>query len=140
MEEYCSGAIVFTRIGGILHYVIVAELDGHFGLPKGHVEPGEDARTAALREVMEETGICPRLVEEFCMQTEYLSLSGGIKYTTVFLGEFDAQEEIRYLASQLLALETCTEEAELAEIREELEKLLMLRRQTDLLLLDQFGK
>ena len=34
-----------------------------------------------------------------------------------------AQEEIRYLASQLLALETCTEEAELAEIREELEKL-----------------
>ena len=34
-----------------------------------------------------------------------------------------AQEEIRYLASQLLALETCTEEAELAEIREELEKM-----------------
>ena len=105
MEEYCSGAILFTRIGGILHYVIVAELDGHFGLPKGHVEPGEDARTAALREVMEETGICPRLVEEFCMQTEYLSLSGGIKYTTVFLGEFDAQQEIRYNCEELSGAE-----------------------------------
>ena len=94
MEEYCSGAILFTRIGGILHYVIVAELDGHFGLPKGHVEPGEDARTAALREVMEETGICPRLVEEFCMQTEY-----------VFLGEFDAQQEIRYNREELSGAE-----------------------------------
>lgn len=34
-----------------------------------------------------------------------------------------ALEEIRYLDSQLLCLENCTEEAELAEIREELEKL-----------------
>ena len=32
-----------------------------------------------------------------------------------------AQEELRYLEEQLLCLENCTEEAELAEIREELE-------------------
>lgn len=33
-----------------------------WSLPKGRIEPGEDARTAALREVAEETGIKARIV------------------------------------------------------------------------------
>lgn len=34
-------------------------LDGHrnWGFPKGHIDPGEDAPTAALREITEETGL-----------------------------------------------------------------------------------
>ncbi|GIW99472.1 MAG: DNA mismatch repair protein MutT [Pirellulaceae bacterium] len=32
-------------------------------LPKGHVEPGEDLRTAAVRETEEETGIPPQAIE-----------------------------------------------------------------------------
>ena len=36
---------------------------GVVGLPKGHPEPGETAQQAALREVREETGFIPRLVQ-----------------------------------------------------------------------------
>lgn len=35
---------------------------GIWSLPGGHIEPGEAARAAALREVMEETGIEARLL------------------------------------------------------------------------------
>ena len=47
----------YTKIGGIPHYVLVVELDGHCGLPKGHIESGETEMQAALREIREETGI-----------------------------------------------------------------------------------
>lgn len=32
-------------------------LDGHYDFPSGHVEPGEDIRRAAVRELMEEAGL-----------------------------------------------------------------------------------
>jgi 8-oxo-dGTP pyrophosphatase MutT (NUDIX family) len=32
---------------------------GHWGLPGGHVEPGEDGEAAARRELAEETGLTP---------------------------------------------------------------------------------
>lgn len=34
------------------------------GLPKGHIDPGENSLQAALREVREETGVHAELVEE----------------------------------------------------------------------------
>lgn len=37
-------------------------LAGYWSLPGGHVEPGEPARDAAAREVLEETGIAARIL------------------------------------------------------------------------------
>jgi len=37
------------------------ELQGFWSLPGGHIEPGEPARAAALREVREETGVTAEL-------------------------------------------------------------------------------
>lgn len=37
--------------------IIRATKHGEWGFPKGHLDPGEDLRTAALRECAEETGI-----------------------------------------------------------------------------------
>lgn len=55
--ERSAGGVVLRRIDGTLHLLIIRDPYKKWGLPKGHLEPGEDARTAALREVREETGL-----------------------------------------------------------------------------------
>ena len=52
-----AGAVLYTFIDGVRHYVLVREKNGSYGLPKGHVEPGETLPQTALREVREETGL-----------------------------------------------------------------------------------
>lgn len=42
--------------GGPL-FLLIRDSYGHWGFPKGHLERGEPADAAAVREVMEETGI-----------------------------------------------------------------------------------
>lgn len=36
--EYCSGAVLYTEVNNIINYVLVVEIDGHCGFPKGHIE------------------------------------------------------------------------------------------------------
>ena len=50
--EYSCGAVVFTRIGGEPHYLLIRQNDqseGCHGFPKGHMEPGETEEQTALR-------------------------------------------------------------------------------------------
>ena len=47
--EYSAGGVLYTVSRGRRLYVVITELDGHTGLPKGHMEPGETARATALR-------------------------------------------------------------------------------------------
>lgn len=46
LERSC-GAVVFTRIGGEPRYVLVRSLEGVYGFPKGHMEPGETPEETA---------------------------------------------------------------------------------------------
>ena len=72
--EYSCGAVVFTRIGGEPHYVLVRAKDqseGCHGFPKGHMEPGETEEQTALREIYEEVGLRVRLIPGFRAVTEY---------------------------------------------------------------------
>ncbi|MDT8340096.1 MAG: NUDIX hydrolase [Longimicrobiales bacterium] len=55
--ERSAGGVVLRRIDGVLHVLLIRDPYRNWGLPKGHVEPGEDAIGAALREVEEETGL-----------------------------------------------------------------------------------
>ena len=50
-------------------------LDQHYDawqMPQGGIDPGEDPRTAALRELEEETGVSPNLVEEIAVSAGWL--------------------------------------------------------------------
>lgn len=49
-----AGGVVVNPQGDIL---VVNQGGVHWSLPKGHIEPGEDAITAAKREIGEEAGI-----------------------------------------------------------------------------------
>ncbi len=56
-EETSSGGVVFRRRDDGPVVLLIRDAYRNWGFPKGHVEPGEEAATAALREVAEETGL-----------------------------------------------------------------------------------
>lgn len=55
--ERSAGGVVTRRIDGDVHILLIRDPYRNLGLPKGHLEKGEAAVDAALREVTEETGL-----------------------------------------------------------------------------------
>lgn len=74
--------------------------DGHWTIPKGEIETGEDLLAAAIREFEEETGVAP--------QGEYLELGsvrqnrGKIVHGWAFAGDWDETQPVR---SQMFEME-----------------------------------
>lgn len=56
-RESSAGGVVFRYSEGRPLFLLIRDSYGKWGFPKGHLERGERADTAALREVMEETGL-----------------------------------------------------------------------------------
>ena len=53
-KTYTAGGVVVNSHGKIL---VVNQNNDSWSLPKGHIDPGEDALTAAKREIEEESGV-----------------------------------------------------------------------------------
>ena len=66
VEETSAGGLVVDRSGETPVVALIGRLDRRgrllWSLPKGHLEAGETAEDAAIREVEEETGIRGRLM------------------------------------------------------------------------------
>ena len=93
-EKSC-GVIVFTRKNNEIEYVIIKSINGFYGFPKGHVEAGETETQTALREVFEEVGLIPTLIDGFRETVEYYIPSIDVqKQVVYFLGEFKNQDII----------------------------------------------
>ncbi|MBI5061189.1 MAG: NUDIX domain-containing protein [Candidatus Aenigmarchaeota archaeon] len=71
--EISAGGVVFRG----KKILLIKDSYGRWSLPKGHIEKGETAEQAALREIKEETGIDGRIIE----------LLGEIKYFFQLKGE-----------------------------------------------------
>jgi 8-oxo-dGTP pyrophosphatase MutT (NUDIX family) len=56
-RETSAGGIVFRLELGVPLFLLIRDSYGNWGFPKGHLERGESAEDAALREVREETGL-----------------------------------------------------------------------------------
>jgi 8-oxo-dGTP pyrophosphatase MutT (NUDIX family) len=64
IREFSAGGVVLRNLRGRQHVVVVRVRAEILALPKGHPEPGETMKDAALREVREETGIVARHPEK----------------------------------------------------------------------------
>ena len=56
-EETSAGGVVFRITDGAPVFLLIRDSYKNWGFPKGHLEAGEPADAAALREVCEETGL-----------------------------------------------------------------------------------
>ena len=56
-DEKSCGIVLFREKDGIILYLLLNYPSGHWDLPKGHVEAGENEHQTASRELLEETGI-----------------------------------------------------------------------------------
>ena len=67
-EAICEEFKVVRAAGGVVtnsrNELLMIRLRNRWDLPKGHIEPNEESRTAALREVEEETGISAEHLDE----------------------------------------------------------------------------
>ena len=93
-HEKSCGAVVFTRTDKGVKYLLIANLKGIYGFPKGHVEAGETEEQTALREVREETGLRVTLVPGFRAVDEHLipEKQDTMKQIVYFLAEYEGQE------------------------------------------------
>ncbi len=91
--ERSCGAVVFARKEGHILFVIVQEQEGAYSFPKGHMEAGETEAETARREVFEEIGWTPMLLDGFRAQDEYelAEKPGTSKRVTYFLAEYDGE-------------------------------------------------
>lgn len=90
-EKSC-GAVMFTEVDGVRKFILITNISGHIGFPKGHIEMGEDEKQTALREVYEETGVKTQLLDGFRESYNYL-INGFIKKKAVYyLAPFNAED------------------------------------------------
>lgn len=91
-----AGGVVMNRKGEI---ALVKNGPDFWGFPKGHIDPGEDALTAARREIQEEAGLSKlTLVREFPPYERYRSRSDGSddfeEFKTIYMFLFTTDEEV----------------------------------------------
>lgn len=125
-QEKSCGAVVWAMEAGRRVYLIEQMLSGRWGLPKGHMEPGETEADTALREIREETGLTVTLDTAFREEVSYSPFPGCQKQVVFFTAEaasMDAvpqPEEVRAL--QWLPLQEALAALSHPNVREILEK------------------
>lgn len=102
--QAAGGLVIRRRIDGVEVLVVHRPEHEDWSYPKGKLEQGETFEEAALREVLEETGLACRLVR-FLGHTEYVDRKGRPKAVAYWVmtaeqGSFipnDEVDEIRWL-------------------------------------------
>ncbi len=86
VQEQSAGAVVFHNGKVLVEHMKL----GHYSMPKGHVEPGDDGlKGTAMREIKEETGLEARILDGFETSSVYSPKPGHIKEVRWFAAEVD---------------------------------------------------
>ena len=89
INEKVCGAVVYTKIGNEILYLIIKNESGHIGFPKGHMEDGETELETAKREIFEETSLKANIDTEFREEYNYI-FNGNNKNAVYFIAEFES--------------------------------------------------
>lgn len=105
-EKVC-GLVPFCMKDGIRHYLVIQNLSGHIGFPKGHTENDETEHETARREVCEESGLSLDPIPNFRYCFSYRAQEHALrihKFAVYFIGEFaEAQiSDIRIQPEEIL--------------------------------------
>lgn len=84
MKERSFGAVVVDEKGRYL--LVKHRYGGHWDFPKGHMEGDESPLEAAMREVLEETGLELELFGEHVLKSAYSPKSGVEKTVDFYIG------------------------------------------------------
>jgi 8-oxo-dGTP pyrophosphatase MutT (NUDIX family) len=83
---HAGGVVYRSRHNAVEYLLVQARKDpSQWVLPKGHIEPGEDPREAAVREVKEETGQWARVVQR--LDDSRLDTGAGSRVVRFYLME-----------------------------------------------------
>lgn len=125
-EKSC-GAVIFNDD----KVLVIQQLKGHWGFPKGHVEKGETEVQTAIREIKEETNLDVEIDETRRFVERYSPAEGVEKEVVYFTakmigGEIKVQEEEVKATEWLLpddAMERLTYEKSKNILRQVMQKL-----------------
>ena len=62
VEETSAGGVIFRRSADGARVLVIRDSYRNWGFPKGHIEDGEEAVAAAIREIREETALADLVV------------------------------------------------------------------------------
>lgn len=100
-KEKACGAVII-KDGKVL---MVMETDGHWGLPKGHVEFGETEIQTAIREVKEETNLDVTLDETKRYEINYITRDTHADKNVVYFVAKDINGDIKKQDSEINKIE-----------------------------------
>src|SRR4030066_2250409 len=94
VKEYSAGGIVFRKDKNKIRYLLIKDSNNKWTIPKGHIEKGEEARVAALREIKEETGLKKLEIARELEATRYFFCrEKDLILKTVYLFLIESEEE-----------------------------------------------
>ncbi len=105
LYEKSCGAVLYTEEEGKRRFMLIKNMSGHVGFPKGHVEFGETEKQTAEREVWEETGVHTTICDDFREYYNYSVNSFVRKQAVYFVAEFriaDIEMNIREISEYML--------------------------------------
>jgi 8-oxo-dGTP pyrophosphatase MutT (NUDIX family) len=125
-HERSGGVVVFRRDPTGRAYLLL-DYGKYWDFPKGHVEPGEDDRADAVRELEEETGLSGdsvRLIDGFAREIQYFFRARSKlvrKEVVFFLAETTATEVTvshEHVGGEFLPYEPAVKRLKFANARE----------------------
>src|SRR6266478_8510746 len=94
-QLHSAGIITYTIDNSEILYLILQYGAGHWDFPKGKIEEGETKEEAALRELMEETGLTAEIDNNFEKSFQYI-------FTDYLPAEASAKEGDKNLAHKIV--------------------------------------